>query len=254
MTKPCRIHCLVAIAAATITQSYAQTPVSSTFQLGVYADANQTNGGYQQDYLIQSQTGTLNPYSGSLAVTDHDPLHSGRSLTVRSSAAATWTDAAHGTVQWRGMGWDHNTNAQSASKLNGFVVNGPVWSYTFVADANSTFSMTYDVRGSRLTFGLLGATIEWSGTEGGLDLTNPYTPVAAGLFTRTMTAGETYTVGLANMGNIFTSLDPRVGSGTLDADFNWSIGPVPEPSSFVALSGLLLITLRRKQRKEATRK
>lgn len=249
MTELTRLQ-LVGLATLCASTSFAQTPISSTFQLGVYADANQTNGGYQQDYLIQSQSGTLNPFGGSISVTDHDALHSGRSLTVRSAGSASWTDASHGLVQWRRMGWDHNTNAQSASKLNSFVVSGPVWSYTFVAAVDSTFTLNYDVRGSGMTFGLLGAMIEWSGTGGGLDLTDPHNPAAVGQFSRAVTGGQTYTIGLSNMGNIFTSLDPRVGSGTLDADFNWSIGPVPEPSSLVALGGLLMMSLRRKQRKE----
>ncbi len=242
----------VLMTALAATLGHSQTAISSTFHLGVYADANQTNGGFHQDFLTLSQNGTLNPYSGSLAVTDEDMVHTGKSLTVRSSASASWTDVAHGSVQWRRMGWDHNTGAQSASKLNGFVVNGPVWSYTFLATSDDTFSLNYDVRGSGMQFGLLGVTIEWSGPGGGLDLANPYTPVAHGLFSRTVTAGETYTVGLFNMGNIFTSLDPRVGSGYMDADFNWNVGPVPEPSSLLALGGLIVVAIRRRKVKQGT--
>lgn len=225
----------------------AQTALSSTFQLGVFADANQNDFVSHSNTFADARGASLAPYAHSLTVTDTDAAFGG-SLTVSSSASVTWTNAGQGVVSWRGMGWAHNTFTSSGSKLNGFVIPGPVWSYTFQATQAGFFTMNYDVRGTGNVFGLLGAVIQWSGPGGNLDLTNPYTPVANGVFTRTLTSGATYTVGLYNGGNVFTSPIPRHDSGSMDADFNWQVGAVPEPSSTAAL-GFAFVWLARRRRR-----
>lgn len=145
------------------------------------------------------------------------------------------------------MGWTHVSNSQTAAKLNGFVTGAPVWSYTFLATASGTFTMNYDVRAAGDPFGLLGVVIDWSGPGGGLNLVNAFTPVAHGVFSRSLTAGQTYTISLANGGNIFTSVDPRNDFGSMDADFNWTTATVPEPTTLfaVALGGLALLRRRK---------
>ncbi|MCC7433395.1 MAG: PEP-CTERM sorting domain-containing protein [Methanoregulaceae archaeon] len=238
---------LVALSPFVVTVAQAQSVISSTFHLGAYADANQHFGGFQQDFIMQSQGATLNSYSGTVGVIDNDPVNSGKWLRVHSSASASWTDAANGTVSWRNMGWEHNTIDSSGAKLNGFVINGPVWSYTFAATSDATFLMNYDIRGYGDTFGLWGARIEWSGPGGNLDLVNAYDPTTQGTFLRSIVAGNTYTVGLFNMGNYFSSPLPNTTAGYMDADYTWQIGPVPEPSSMLALGGLLVMSLRRRR-------
>lgn len=238
---------LIAVSPLVVASANAQTALSSTFHLGAYADANQHNGGYQQDYITQSQGATLNSYSGTVGVIDYDAVHSGMWLRVHSSASASWADSAHGSVAWRNMGWEHNTIDSSGAKLNGYVINGPVWSYTFTATSDATFLMDYNIRGHGDTFGLWGARIEWSGPGGNLDLINPYDPTTQGTFMRSVVNGNTYTVGLFNMGNTFTSPLLNTTSGYMDADYNWQIGPVPEPSSMLALGGLVAMTLRRRR-------
>lgn len=241
-----RTSMILAMAAIAIAAN-AQTAVSSTFSLGALADANQNDSGSHQQTYFQSQGATLNPYSGSVTATDSDLLNPGRNLKVTSSATAQWINAGQGSVAWRGMGWQHNTIASSGSKLNGFVTNQPVWSYTFTSTTDSFFTMNYDVRGTGDVFGLLGATIQWSGPGGDLNLTNSYNPAANGVFTRSLTAGTTYTVGLYNMGNVFTSPLPNTTTGSMDADFNWSVGAVPEPSTLAALGTLMVMGVRRRR-------
>jgi hypothetical protein len=226
---------LVVLATFIAGAAHAQTAVSSTFHLGAYADANQHNGGFQQDSIVQSQGATLNSYSGTVGVIDYDAVHSGMWLRVHSSASASWTDSAHGSVAWRNMGWEHNTIDSSGAKLNG------------AATSDATFLLDYNLRGYGDTFGLWGARIEWSGPGGDLDLINPYDPTTQGTFSRSVTAGTTYTVGLFNMGNTFTSPLLNTTAGYMDADFDWSIGAVPEPSSMLALGGLVALTLRRRR-------
>lgn len=227
-------------------QAEAQIAVGSTFQLGVYADANQNDFMSHTDFFIDQHGASLAPFSHSLSVTDLDNVNGG-SLTVNSSGSASWVSAGQGAVAWRGMGWIHNTKTSSGSKLNGFVIPGPVWSYTFTATMDGFFTMNYDVRGVGNVFGLLGAVIEWSGPGGNLDLTNSYNPNANGVFSRALVAGTNYTVGLANMGNVFTAPIVRNDFGYMDADFGWSVGPVPEPLSVVGL-GLALAALVRRRR------
>ncbi|MCB8931809.1 MAG: PEP-CTERM sorting domain-containing protein [Fimbriimonadaceae bacterium] len=231
----------------------AQIAIGSTFRLGVYADANQNDGSVHTDVFLDQQTGTLNAYAHSLSVTDFDAVNAGRSLTVTSSASANWVNAGQGSVAWRGMGWVHNTVTSSGAKLNGFVLPGPVWSYTFQATSDGFFTMHYNVRGSGNLFGLLGAEIQWSGPGGGLDLTNSYDPNANGDFVRAVTSGTQYTVGVFNMGNIFTSPIPRNDFGAMDADFDWALTPVPEPSTTAVVLACAAMSRRRRRRQAPSR-
>ncbi len=226
-------------------QIEAQVPIHSTFQLGVYADANQNDFVSHTDFFATEQFATLSAFSHSLSVLDADNTNGG-SLRVNSSASASWTDPGHGTVAWRGMGWVHDTYTSSGSKLNGFVISGPVWSYTFTATFDGQFAMNYDVRGTGNVFGLLGAMIEWSGPGGNLDLRNPYNPAANGVFTRPLAAGNEYTVGLSNNGNVFTAPIRRQDFGYMDADFNWNVSAVPEPNTVALfICGAAILLLRR---------
>jgi hypothetical protein len=242
------LHALAAVFACAASQvAYTQVAVSSKLQLGVYADANQYDQVSHSNTFVDQHFGTLNPFSHSISVVDLDNANGG-SLTVSSAASANWVSAGEGSVAWRGMGWSHNTFTSSGSKLNDFVIPGPVWSYTFQATTDGAFSMHYDVRGFGNVFGLLGAVVQWSGPGGNLDLTNPYTPAANGTFVRALTAGSTYTVGLSNMGNVFTAPLRRNDFGYMDADFNWNISAVPEPSSMAILAISVAALLRRWRR------
>jgi len=241
------IHLVVALACASATSAFGQIAVSSTLNVGVFADANQSDVGSHQSYVMKSQFGTINSYSESVMVEDHDLINPGATVIVKSSASAAWTDAGHGTVTWRDMGWIHNTQTHSGAKLNGFVINGDVWSYTFTATENGYFNLNYDVRGRGNQFGLLGVKINWSGPGGGVNLADPYTPNAVGSFTRSVVSGQNYTIGLFNMGNKFTAPIPMQDSGFMDADFTWSVGAVPEPTSMAVFAFGLVALLRRKR-------
>lgn len=227
---------------------FGQVAVSSTFAIGVFADANQNDSDLHSDYILQNQYGTLNPYNGNLSVSDEDLLNPGRKVRVTAQASASWTDAGQGSVTWRNMGWVQNTIASSGTKLNDFVVNGPTWGYTFTATSDGIFTLDYDVRGTGNTFGLLGVDIGWSGPEGGLNLFDPYDPTVSGNFSRVIVNGQTYTVELRNHGNHFTAPLEHVYTSMMDADFAWKIQPVPEPLSMVSV-GIGVIALLRRRKK-----
>lgn len=224
----------------------AQTAVSSTFRISTYADANQHVGGYQASTYFDQQGGTLNSFAGSLSVQDFDSVNSGKSVLVTAQASAHWVDAGHGNVAWRNMGWTFNTATSAGAKVNGLHIDAPVWSYTFQATENGQFQLDYNVWATGDPFGLWGLRIDWSGPSGGLDLSDANDPTRNGTFTRTLTAGNTYTVGLYNMANVFVAPMLITRTGHLNADFNWRVVPVPEPSAMFALGLGAMLLLRRK--------
>lgn len=223
-----------------------QNPIASAFNIAVEADADQLHGGNSQAVFADSQSGTLNPYSHSLSITDTET--GGGYVTTRSSASASWINSASGVVAFRDMGWTRNSPLNHEAKLNNFFFGTNVWSYTFQATSNGAFSMNYNVWASGNTFGLLGVLIHWSGPGGDLDLQDPYNPTASGVFTRSVSSGTTYTVGIHNRGNVFSAAGQGFSQGAMSADFNWSIGVVPEPATVLTiLIGGIGLLLRRKR-------
>lgn len=237
------------ISAAILTPAaFGQTVISSAIVVAVSADANQLDGSISEQVVTDSQSATIHDLAGVASRTNNDQVNSGRWLTVDSQASAHWNSASSGTVTWRNMGWTTNTIVQTGSKLNSFVSNAPVWEYTFRADGDGTFVLNYNVSSTGDPFGLLGLVIEWSGAGGGLDLTNAYNPAANGTFTASLTAGTTYTIGLANSGNIFTAAFDRQHSDHMNADFDWNIQAVPEVDSMIPLSFALVVFALRRRR------
>ncbi len=161
---------------------------------------------------------------------------------------ATWAaDGNSGTVTLA-YGWDANDARMVAT-------NGATdWSYTFTADATGIFSLNYVVVGEGDLFGLWGWNLSNNFDLGfGAPVTDADDPTTSGLFHGDVTAGNTYTVSLANNGNIggddFTVASEAFGS------FQWLITPtesrVPDCSSTLLLMGLALsglAGLRRMQR------
>ena len=155
--------------------------------------------------------------------------------TTSGAATATWASADAGAVNFNQYGWTWNVN-------NGEFVEtdltqnrgGDDWTYTFTATQNGTFSMAYNVAPTTTqTFGLWGWSIDWSGAGGGLPVSNPFDPTASGVFTRSILAGQTYTVGLN--GNPNLSSTGGDFSSFMNGQFNWSIAGVPEPATWAMM-------------------
>jgi hypothetical protein len=211
----------------------AQVAQGSTFDLAVEAEADTGTVGFASDSFSDSQGATLNAYSHSLSVTDLNALGGGP-LTVTTSAIASWVNAGQGSVSIFDTGWNFATTAASHALINTALTGFDVWTYTFLATADGTFDMAYDVVGSGAMFGLQGAIIHWSGPGGDLNLTDAFDPAANGVFTRALVSGQSYTVGIGTYSNIFAQGGlNQVGS--FDGQFDWRITSVPEPFSMAGL-------------------
>lgn len=109
------------------------------------------------------------------------------------------------------------------------------------------FILDYEIQGSGSdTFGLNPTRFLWSGVEGSEDLDLN----TSGTLTRTITAGDTFTVTIESQANIFGGLGTRDAS--YDGVFKWRA--VPEPSailgSIAALSFGILFKKKSSQKKQ----
>lgn len=224
----------------------AQTPVSSSFNLGVIADANQGEAGSAQDAYASSQGATLDPYAASVSATN--TATNGAFVTTHSSATATWASAGQGRIELRDFGWTVSAGATNFMAVLENPTNR-VWRYTFGATAPGTFRLDYDVRGYGNTFGLGGISIAWSGPEGGISAYDASDPTASGSMVRNLAAGEEYTVWLYAGGGLYGDSGPTI-QGRYDADLDWKVtNAVPEPSSLAVVGLGALGALRRLRRR-----
>jgi hypothetical protein len=201
--------------------------VNSSLDLQATANAG---GGLVADTDSYSQGNTINPLNASVSA---PAIFGTASVLSKAKATASWLNTSQGKVVFSDLGWETFNVSSGEAKLFG----GTDWKYTFSSDTDGIFTLDYDIPVSTDTtddFGLNGFNFIWSGFEGNKSLSLN----SSGTLTRTITAGDTFTVNIKNRANIFGRLTTRKAS--MDGIFTWNIQTttVPEPCSSFGLLAL----------------
>jgi hypothetical protein len=218
-------------AGMSLTDSASATPISASMNVR----AQVTIGGTPAFSLSTDAWGALlSPLSVNASVALNVPS-TGSSASAFGQGTATWGAGGNsGSVQFSNYGWNVSSpGIQASADVN--TAGGSDWSYTFMADADGMFVMNFDVLGAGDTFGLWGWSIEWTGPGGGLPVSNPNDPTISGIFSRSLVAGDIYTISLKNNANIFGA-SGLVASGIMNGTFDWAIRSVPEPGILALLA------------------
>lgn len=226
---------LVAIVSATVCHVAHATPVTASMTLNAQLTIGTASAS-------DPQSTALGTFLVPLSVTSTATLPGG---TVEGAGSASWGAGGNsGVVSFVGYGWDVSAPDATGGSAN---LNGASdWLYTFVADFNGHFNVSYNVTALGNTFGLQGWDILWSGAAGNLSLTDAFDPTASGVFSDAIVAGDAYTIELRNNANIFTAGAPIFGPGSMDGLFEFSMtadpSVIPEPETLTllgfALAGL----------------
>jgi hypothetical protein len=182
----------------------------------------------------QSWGPVLSPLAVS-ASASVSPAGTAYTALAQGQGAATWGAGGNsGSVTFTNYGWTVQSGGSRLVTYAGLASGLDDWSYTFVADGNSVFSMNYAVSATGFTFGLWGWSILWSGPGGSFFVSNAADPTANGVFARQLASGQQYTVSLRNNANI-SGEDGFDLSGYMNGQFDWTIRAVPEPGSLALL-------------------
>lgn len=218
---------LLTLASAGMAQA---APVSASMNLT--ASASNDAGASATDPQSASWSGAPT----SLTVTSAASV---AGVEAGGTATGAWSaDGNSGSVSFSNYHWNFQSRGSAA------LTGATDWSYTFVADADGTFSMSYDVTGSGNTFGFWGWRLDWSGSGAVPNLQNALNPAANGVFTDAIVAGQTYTFSLTNNANVSGAAAGLVGSMNGLFQFSITADPrnLPEPASLL-LAGLALASL-----------
>lgn len=242
MNKILRNVSLAALTAAGTSAAHAANinPISSILSLTAVARADSSGLPPVVDTDTDSQGVTTNPLNASVRAISQDS-----SAYVESFATgnATW-GVNNGAVNLTSIGWITRNVFGGLATVN----TGTDWRFQFSSLVNGSFDLSYSVSGTGTdTFGLNGFNFQFADSNGiSFDL---FFLGDAGVISKPLVAGETYTVTLRNAANIAGGLGQREAS--MDGRFEWSVQGdiVPDHASTLGLLALGFIGLAGLRRK-----
>ena len=230
-----KVHLLAALAAFVLgTTAAVATPGSASMNFGVFA---QTSDGISAtDSASDSWSGVPTGLSASASASAFsDDLHHGSVFGNGTASFAADGNSGTFTQNW---GWAGVGVSELETNL---AFSTGDWTYTFTSDVTGSFVLNYNVVGSGDTFGLQQIYLSdnfdsQSGVPGG----TVFDPTASGTIVGSITAGQTYTVALANYGNVGApgGFDQ---TGSAAGTFDWHIEGVrnvPDTGATAAFLGL----------------
>ena len=240
-----RLHISLALAAAlSATPVLATVSISGTVAAGVQSTLGAFVDTNSNSSSAVAPTSTVISTSANASVAD-----GGATNTTNASVTGSWTSANAGNIA---LAWGWNVNAagygsQTIAQTN--LAYPSNWQYTFKATGNGMFSGSYNVTASGDKFGFqpLYTTMDWSsGTLGGTF----FDPTGSGTFSVALVSGNTYTMSLAEFGNLFAQRGFNAnGSASASVDWKIAYATVPEASTWAMLIagfGLAGVAMRRR--------
>lgn len=198
------------------------TPVTAQLLLSALADPHVVDETVVEiDNGTKFQVGTLNPMTASAQAAD---VEEGARIITRAVAHAEWKSPSAGSVDFYDMGWKtKNVTQNGRAEITG-TPNNSSWYYTFTTDADSVFTIRWDIKGR-------GTNLE--GLDGFQLLVNwaPFQTVAINTsdsVSVNLAAGQTYTIALAPLADTdptFVGFPLGTRTAFMNARFHWKIEP-----------------------------
>lgn len=201
-------------------------PSGSSLRLTARANAvsnSTTDPATVQDQDSDVQAGTTGPLSVSVNAVSSN----GAGLLQASGGiSAAWIDGNAGEVVWD-VNWEAENLPVSSGGLLGVAAIGPGdgWVYTFTADVDGDFTLDFDIPiGGTNTFGLNPFNFLWLPPGASLPSQELMAQGTSGTVTRSLVAGEEYTVRITNNSGLSSTgaaISDRTASMT--GTFEWRI-------------------------------
>lgn len=215
----------LALTAGCAAPAFATTMIENSVASGTSVTIGATSDSDTALQNLGAAPGQANASSVSAVTT------SSNSATAFASISANWLSADAGTV---GIEWGWRTSSWLGPLTMATNLSRPQWTYTFIASGDGTFDVTGSVVATgNFLFGLGPIYVTGFGFDeiGG----NFADPNGSDSLSFAIAAGQQYTVGISNYGNV--TGDGFLTDSLAEADIAWAINyaGVPEPEAWALL-------------------